>query len=473
MKYNIERLVKPFLYASLALLVLWLPVIISNRLFIDDIGRSARGYYDWGANGRPLTDALFYFLNSGMSVIDASPAYQLAAIVVMGLCCISFLIALNIEIKWNTVLASLLIFSTPYYIANIIYRFDALSMAISCLASIWCFYLSRSFKNIPKYILGLILGVVYLSFYQAFMSIYIIMAMYIALNEDKLSRGLKSVIPLIVSLLLYYLAYSKLIAPIFINGYYNTAHSDILLSVDNFTYNIKMFANMQSDLLKGSQLAFFLLILVPPLLLIAYDLIKREGTACALWKMPLMLLMLAIPTLIYLPLKHPVFDPRVLAGFGAAICIIFIKAFDSRFIKCGATLLVLYLFSIFTVSCAYRVASNELDAYERSKAFIISEKIKEINSNKIVYFGTVDKPSITKRIDNHFPIVGHMTRPFLDNDSWWGKLLLENYGVNKFSLKNGPERDEIKKLSCSSGLNKAGVHSVNGVIVVSYNDWKC
>ena len=59
---------------SLLLLVYIIPIILADRLYIDDILRSQQGYKNWGINGRPLADLIMAAFNFTDGVIaDASP----------------------------------------------------------------------------------------------------------------------------------------------------------------------------------------------------------------------------------------------------------------------------------------------------------------------------------------------------------------------------------------------------------------
>lgn len=50
-----------------------LPIILTGRLYIDDLGRTLYGYSGWGLNGRPLSDAIMQTMSLGGELLDLSP----------------------------------------------------------------------------------------------------------------------------------------------------------------------------------------------------------------------------------------------------------------------------------------------------------------------------------------------------------------------------------------------------------------
>lgn len=69
-----------------------MPIILANRYYIDDLGRSQWGYASWSANGRPLADFLMILLGfGGENIVDISPLTLIFS-VLFGVCffCILF-----------------------------------------------------------------------------------------------------------------------------------------------------------------------------------------------------------------------------------------------------------------------------------------------------------------------------------------------------------------------------------------------
>ncbi len=62
-----------------------LPVILADRPYIDDLGRSVLGYTWWGLNGRPLSDVVMIALSMGHPILDLSPLPLLLGITILSL----------------------------------------------------------------------------------------------------------------------------------------------------------------------------------------------------------------------------------------------------------------------------------------------------------------------------------------------------------------------------------------------------
>ena len=49
------------------------PLVMADRLYLDDIWRSMHGQLGWTSNARPLADGVMIALNMGTRVVDLAP----------------------------------------------------------------------------------------------------------------------------------------------------------------------------------------------------------------------------------------------------------------------------------------------------------------------------------------------------------------------------------------------------------------
>lgn len=113
-----------------------LPILIFVRPYIDDLGRSAKGYLNWNNDGRPLADLLTAALNNGTHLATISPLLQLLSVLVLAAAGALLARSYRICRPWLSAACSLPIAIQPYFLENLSYGFDSISMACGLLFSI-------------------------------------------------------------------------------------------------------------------------------------------------------------------------------------------------------------------------------------------------------------------------------------------------------------------------------------------------
>lgn len=92
-------------------------------------------------------------------MFDISPLYQIMSFFIMGICCLLLIKSLRLEISTNNLIISSLLFLMPFYLENISYRYDSLTMALSCLMALCSYHLARNKPGYSWMALSLALGV--------------------------------------------------------------------------------------------------------------------------------------------------------------------------------------------------------------------------------------------------------------------------------------------------------------------------
>ena len=70
-------------------------------------------------------------------------------------------------------------------------------------------------------------------------------------------------------------------------------------------------------------------------------------------------------------------------------------------------------------------------------------------------------------------MINIMTPLYLNNENWWGKLLLNKYNINNKFLTSKPERDTALLEACSISGGDYGVFKEDGVVYVMLEGAKC
>ncbi|HAV1801610.1 TPA: hypothetical protein JG906_001927 [Enterobacter hormaechei subsp. steigerwaltii] len=447
----------------------WLPVIFASRYYMDDLGRSVRGYYDWSPNGRPFAEAIFRAITFNNGMYDISPLYQILAFFIMGMCCVLLIKALRLQFTTNNLIISSLLFLMPFYLENISYRYDSLTMALSCLLALYSYHLAR---NKPGYLwmaLSLLIGVLYLSTYQTFISVFVIVSLLSVVKSAELLDGVKHEIKPAISFLLSYLIYSKFIAPLFITGQYNITHSQVSFDVALFKQNFIGAFDYLTGII-GHYEILILSINIAFIIFLLFKNINQKAKAKSIVNFVIVTFVAFIPVLIYLPLKHPVFFPRVFVGFGCVIAACAL-VLDAEKYKFSRYIVLANLVVALVLSLAYNRASDSMNLNDQLLVNEIQQKTSP--NDTIIVFGSQSRDAITQRLASSFPMINIMTPLYLNNENWWGKLLLNKYNINNKFLTSKPERDTALLEACSISGGDYGVFKEGGVVYVMLEGAKC
>src|SRR5262249_51157981 len=87
---------KALFWSFLLYLGVFFPLFIADRYNVDDWGRAVLGYYNWGHDGRPLSDWLMQLVDNGRPITDCSPLPQLLAI--LCLCLTAIVVAKRFDL---------------------------------------------------------------------------------------------------------------------------------------------------------------------------------------------------------------------------------------------------------------------------------------------------------------------------------------------------------------------------------------
>ncbi|MFK2905351.1 glucosyltransferase domain-containing protein [Dyella ginsengisoli] len=114
------------------------PILHADRPYNDDLKRALLGRASWDSNGRPLTTLLMRALQCyDHAMVDIAPLPQIGAIVLLAWTGARLARRFTDASPW---LAALLVFplgAQPFFLENLSYQFDALSMALAIWLAVW------------------------------------------------------------------------------------------------------------------------------------------------------------------------------------------------------------------------------------------------------------------------------------------------------------------------------------------------
>lgn len=441
-------------------LVYSLPIILADRFYIDDLGRSLTGYTGWSTNGRPLAELIMKLINFGGPLNDLSPLPLIIGLSALSYCLVKYSSSLFGEHHSKSVVATSFVFiCNPFLLESLSYKFDSLPMLLSAASIITAFSLKG--KGFSNYILAITLLISSMCFYQAtiasFVSLTIIEVILKKIKGDKNTTLIKVISSRVSQLIIAYALYSKAISPHFITGYYNVHHSEIIKinseGFGQFITNAKAFINLMGDYFSS----------IPSVLLFAYLIIFALSSAVISIRsnessklnisFNFLLCLFSALALFCLSFIHlcilqsPVFSPRVLISFSPFIMfisIVIVMAANNK----KTSLIILMPFLIFSYSYSYSYG-NAMKSQKQFEYFI-SENIvsklsffDEIKTYSII--GVMPRsPASVMSADKHK--LFYRLIPVYLRDNWmWGGVMLSHLGLNAKQTDFTGKQHEICK----------------------------
>lgn len=440
-----------FISVFLGLAIIYtFPLLTNQSFFVDDLGRSLYGGLGWPGNGRPLSDFIFYIINFGIPIIDASPLPLLLGIITLALALSCVREKLFGDDYITASLCFMMILANPFFIENISYRYDSLTMCMSVAISILSSYAAYQCK-ILNVIISVILTIAFLCLYQAALNTYAIFLLAFIISDvvkkDSLSNIIKNAASSVAGLMLGYFVYSYFIAKRLVTGSYNIEHSKIIeinsSLIEGLTSNVLSFYRLFSTILNGdNHLIYYSLFfaLIVSLIIISLKFINRDEKK----KTKVLLVVLSLLASIFfiigpmILLKSPIYAPRVLIGVGGFMffcCLCVFYAFeDTKLISRIYFSFILLISTLFSYG-AYNAISAQFK-FEENIANRISQDIERIgfgsDKEKIKFIGTEPYTSTNENIVTKHPLMRELIPRIINNDWMWSEVLMQR---NPFSRK--------------------------------------
>ena len=123
--------------ALVTAVVLVLPICLYVPLYQDDFERAVNGMYYWAGDGRPLSEFIARLLALGSPQLAlTSPLGTVLCVPAMAFSALLFCRLLRHRRSWGAVLATMLLFGSPYFIENLSFSFDAPMMVLAVFFAI-------------------------------------------------------------------------------------------------------------------------------------------------------------------------------------------------------------------------------------------------------------------------------------------------------------------------------------------------
>ncbi len=468
-----------------------LPIIITNSLYYDDIGRSIYGYLSWGIDGRPLSDWLIWTLGVGSPATDISPLPQILCLLIMALACYGMHLFLNPENRLGW-LCFTPIFMSPFFIQNIAFKFDSLPMAASVILAILPLAFIGQRKS-TLLIASTICVILSLSLYQASLSALVATCGLYALVSIRQQKELKEIIfnilLIALGLVIGYVIYSGIVIPYFVTSSYAISYnkpiglSNIALLWDN----IETSRHILKKYFIGNMVLFYTPIFVLSFVglcslifknSLCYPRIYEKIVSLLLIVISIIVILVSIPGPSVLLQQMPV-GPRVFIGFGFALSCMFLFASWCSNRNLFLLVISLPLIAMFAYMATF---SNAMKSQDRMTDYLVSNLSRDIQDiglgrvETITIDGNVFYTPMADKARLKFPLMSQLIPTYFDGKLAWGPIKMMEFYASKPQPTQDRQDEIISNICSMSVIKETGLYKIllkDGDLVVSFNHRNC
>jgi len=444
-KIDFKHFIKPFFLITGIYLFGLIAIILADFSYIDDIDRALRGFRGWNGWSRHLNDFLSTFIHVDFFLADISPLPQFLAILLMAFSSVLLVYIITGKITCFTIIASIPLFLTPYFLENFSYKFDAPYMALSVFSSVVPFLFITARK---AFIFTSIISLLVMCLtYQASSGIYILIVITLCFLDFNCKR--KSIKDIFIFIGIA--AASYIFSMIFFRLFFfvNTAggygvSTEILSLKDIFPGVILNLNNYLSLVINDFGIVWQTIILFLLILFIINSFKQssyRRITGVIIPVITLILLFI-FSYGVFIILKAPLFSPRAFVGlatFLAIVCIYIVSCSSKHgFI---AVFALNWCFIVFAFSYG-----NALADQKRYVNFRVESLLHDLNrlfpdrtssDPHILLHGNTGYGPYTENISRSYPII----KKLVPNNQFYH---VYKYMNGYFHWTEGKKWEEVK-----------------------------
>lgn len=428
------------------------PILRADRLYNDDLKRALFGRTGWDSTGRPLTTLLMKLLQCyDSALVDISPFTQLGAVAVLAWTGASIAQRYGVRSAWLGALVVFPLGAQPFFLDNLSYKFDALSMTLAMTAALIPFLLIE--KRGRSWWWGVLSLFVCLNLYQPAVTAFPVFALLevplAQLKEERPETLLRGIWARVTQAAAAGVVY-EVVVGIHVNGWVKRKSAPIhgLEGLSQIGVNARAFLHYIGASFNTHWWMYFgpmlvLLAIVPVIVGLRYTwrvrgtqsiwLTSALGITSAL--LSAVAVMLSFGPLLFL--ADPPIAGRVLVGLGPLLVagLIVMEAashrwgLSNRWTLGAGTLLGA---GLCVIASAYGNAASAQKAYEDHVASGLADDIAEASANHalqgLLLEGSVGYAPVTAHVIAQLPIVGSLTPMYIaGSDTFHTHIFLLHY----------------------------------------------
>jgi hypothetical protein len=418
-----------------------LPIIRANYFYVDDISRNLTGYARWTSVGRPLTNVLMKAINFNLwTLSDLAPLPQLLATMILSVASAWTSMAFRLRFGF-ALLPIAFIVCNPFFIENLSYRYDSLSMALAVVLVMLPVALEKMLVGLSLYFSIFLSLVLALNLYQPAVNVFIVLIFFTSLLMLRMHHDLfKIMFRLFYGLICLSAAMIAYKIEILFIGFqkYAQQHAQFVAlgNLSPVLRNVRHFyAFLARNLLHTHQTQLLLMGMFLGFLAFVLRFIKAswfQNRSSLSLIFAAFLIMGTLGGIIgpVILLQHPVWAPRVLIGFGAvaacALSLLLLECQASIFQPIVLVLVVAILVAQFSLSYAFGnilIAQGSLDSVVANQIVKDAFFVANNKPSSLIILGKAPEPLNVARETKWYPVLNRLLPSHQKNFWTWGPFL--------------------------------------------------
>lgn len=417
-----------------------LPLLIANVYYSDDHSRILYGH-GWSHDGRFVNNWITQITSFSNYTFSLYPYSLILSALILGVAGYVLCKLWNIEkdrkIKWS----SLLLLISPFYLANLPYRYDALFMSLSVFLMIIPF----NFFNNKKYfvVLSIICFFLTLGLFQPSISIYFsvgLIYLYNYFEKGELKNFCMNLLFIITTFIIGYVLYhlTKTLLNLGVNDnrmqiiFFESNFKDLLIEKLLTFYEV-------CKLLFNTNYYYILVVffLVLPVVSIIQLYIEEKSLFYIIRALVGRVILIVVSALLILGpnlfIKADYLPLRALPGLGVFMLtlIYFSGKFSGYFFKIFRTLIILNTIFCFNLMAQTSNALQFQKEYQEMFVYDINAVVRTYNIKKLMLKGDISYARKSYKILEQFPFIKTVVLKEIGQNAWFSKDVISFSGLQE------------------------------------------
>lgn len=470
-----------FKKAALILSAYMIPVFLIGKYYRDDYARLVFKFFGWDWAGRPLANVIVYAVNFGYDLADISPFAQILVIIVCSATCAMVATYLIKDTSFLSVACISFLFISPFYLQNLMYRFDAITMSFSILVCALPFIRADAIDSKTTAAVSFICMLMVLLIYQASIPVFFILVLLELIVTKKYhTDDFKRVLVRVTAAAAAIAIYTFLISPALVQGLYASGRSAIPDIADGLLgtliLKIALYFYFASSLASGKWWAVFFIPLLAMAVMLSRFVLNNKEEQKAVLSLSIACSALWVSVLMFFVLENPAYEPRAMIGFSAIImtvmCLTFFLLKDKQWL--AAIVIITPMAYYFSMATNFVNAARSQYEYEKSLVNMIATDVNRMSDRmEVVIHGIPKETLVEKSVKNRFEVFKYILKPDI---GWWMTSEFAMIETPILSMVRGVEEVNAANL-CGVVKKRWNGHYMiierKGIINISLNELAC
>ena len=435
---------KPFSMLAVCILTAMIPLLLANFNYLDDLGRVAIGYREWGNYSRYISEYGSILVHAGTHLTDISPLPQILAALIMAAAGVVTICCLKKEKSVTAVdiAAVLPLAISPYFLECLSYKFDAPYMAFSVLVSVLPVLVYRCRGRTAAFWLTSIVSTLLMCLsYQASSGIFpmlIVLTAFSLWNHGQAKEAFhlawQAALCYLAGLLIFWFACMP-----DIDTYVTTSILPLPELIPGFFAQLHRYAQLILSDFKKIWLLLIALLFFFFVLVCVRDSKQNRFLAFLVCGITLALAS-ALAFGVYPALSVALEEPRAMFGFGALIAFVAVSIVGAKRTVLPRLCAFALSWCFFTFAFTYGNALIEQKRFAESRIQLVLQDLNELplmndgNFRVVAINGDVGYAPVVDRIPDNQGILSRLVPTLVSGNDWGENYIYCFYGIKNIAM---------------------------------------